>query len=117
MTKARFDTQQPDVRVVATADTNYIFICLNGNLVTEETEQGENTFYEYDYNEIQNADIDVEDVKKNPEKYLDYVSPSPKTPEERIAELENINMELSTTVDSILTEILPELMGLSDTAE
>ena len=30
---------------------------------------------------------------------------------ERIAELESVNAELSTTVDSILTDVLPALMG------
>ena len=30
---------------------------------------------------------------------------------ERIAELESVNAELSTTVDSILTDVLPTLMG------
>ena len=29
----------------------------------------------------------------------------------RIAELESVNAELSTTVDSILTDVLPTLMG------
>ena len=31
---------------------------------------------------------------------------------ERIAELESVNAELSTTVDSILTDVLPTLMGV-----
>ena len=30
---------------------------------------------------------------------------------ERIAELESVNAELSTTVDSILTDVLPTIMG------
>ena len=34
-----------------------------------------------------------------------------KTDKERIAELEAMNAELSTTVDSILTDVLPTLMG------
>lgn len=50
-------------------------------------------------------------MKTNPEKYLNYEKATVKTDKERIAELEAMNAELSTTVDSILTDVLPTLMG------
>lgn len=55
--------------------------------------------------------LDIDDVKTNPEKYLNYEKATVKTDKERIAELEAMNAELSTTVDSILTDVLPTLMG------
>ena len=71
------------------------------------------TMYEYDYNEIIEdiGVLDIDDVKTNPEKYLNYKKAVEKTDKERIAELEAMNAELYTTVDSILTDVLPTLMG------
>ena len=51
-------------------------------------------------------------LKTNPEKYLNYKKAVVKTDKERIAELEAMNAELSTTVDSILTDVLPTLMSV-----
>ena len=44
-------------------------------------------------------------------KIENYEKAVEKTDNERIAELEAMNAELSTTVDSILTDVLPTLMG------
>ncbi len=38
--------------------------------------------------------------------------PVPPTLEERVGAVENSNTELATTVDSILTEVIPSLMGI-----
>lgn len=117
MTKSRFMERQPSVKVVE-KDKVYVYICLNETEVTEENMNSEKsstpvTMYEYDYNEIiEDIDIlDIDDVKANPEKYLNYEKAVEKTDKERIAELEAMNAELSTTVDSILTDVLPTLMG------
>lgn len=117
MTKSRFMEKQHPVLVVE-KDKVYVYICLNETEVTEDHTNGEEsstpvTMYEYDYNEIIEdvGVLDIDDVKANPEKYLDYKKVTEKTDKERIAELEAMNAELSTTVDSILTDVLPALMG------
>ena len=110
------EKQQPVL--VVEKDKVYVYICLNGTEVTEDHTNGEEsaepvTMYEYDYNEIIEdvGVLDIDDVKANPEKYIDYKKATEKTDKERIAELEAMNAELSTTVDSILTDLLPALMG------
>ena len=109
--------KQPSVKVVE-KDKVYVYICLNEKEVTEDhinnAESAEPvTMYEYDYNEIIEdiGVLDIDDIKANPEKYLNYEKAVEKTDKERIAELEAMNAELSTTVDSILTDVLPTLMG------
>ena len=117
MTKSRFMEKQPSAKVVE-KDKVYVYICLNEKEVTEDHINSEEsaepvTMYEYDYNEIIEdiGVLDIDDVKTNPEKYLNYKKAVGKTDKERIAELEAMNAELSTTVDSILTDVLPTLMG------
>ena len=88
MTKAKFDSKQPDVRFVQKSNTYYVFICQNERVETETTEFGENSFYVYDYNEIISPDIDIEDVKENPGKYLDYKPQKEKTLEQKVQEQE-----------------------------
>lgn len=117
MTKSRFMEKQQPVLVVE-KDKVYVYICLNEKEVTEDHINSEEsaesiTMYEYDYKEIIEdiGVLDIDDVKTNPEKYLNYEKAVEKTDKERIAELEAMNAELSTTVDSILTDVLPALMG------
>lgn len=117
MTKSRFMEKQQPV-IVVEKDKVYVYICLNEKKVTESHLDSENleeklTMYEYDYNEIIEdiGILDIDDVRKNPEKYLNYEKVIEKTDKERIAELEIMNAELSTTVDSILTDVLPTLIG------
>ena len=108
--------KQPSGKVVE-KDKVYAYVCLNETEVTEnhvnDRESVSITMYEYDYNEIIEdiGVLDIDDIKANPEKYLNYEKAVEKTDKERIAELEAMNAELSTTVDSILTEVLPTLMG------
>ena len=118
MTKSRFMERQPSVKVVE-KDKVYVYICLNETEVTEDYMNSEEstepvTMYEYDYKEIIEdiGILDMNDVKTNPEKYLNYKKAVEKTDKERIAELEAMNAELSTTVDSILTDVLPTLMSV-----
>lgn len=114
MTKSRFMERQQPVSVVE-KDKMYVYICLNEKEVTEDhgEESAPATMYEYDYKEIIEdiGVLDIDDVKTNPEKYLNYEKAVEKTDKERIAELEAMNSELSTTVDSILTDVLPTFMG------
>ena len=115
MTKSRFMEKQPSAKVVE-KDKVYVYICLNEKEVTEDRREEfiePVTMYEYDYKEIIEdiGVLDIDDVKTNPEKYLNYEKATVKTDKERIAELEAMNAELSPTVDSILTDVLPTLMG------
>ncbi len=116
MTKSRFMEKQQPVTVIE-KDKVYVFICLNETEVTEENMNGDEssesvTMYEYDYNEIIEdiGVLDIDDVKENPENYLEYEKAVEKTDKERIAELEAMNLEMSTTLDSLLTDIIPSLM-------
>jgi len=72
MTKARFIEEQPKVKVTERDGMYYIFICLNGEWKTEKMSDTTERFWECDYNEIVTDDIDVEDVRDNPESYIDY---------------------------------------------
>ena len=109
--------KQPSVTVIE-KDKVYVFICLNEIEVTEENMNGEDsstpvTMYEYDYNEIIEdiGVLDIDDIKVNPENYLNYAKSVEKTDKERIAELEAMNMEMSITLDSLMADVLPALMG------
>lgn len=77
--RARFSQQQPPVKIVQKDGTAYIFICLNetqGQETYPDMGEGQTVenYYEYDYNEIigPEAEIPVEDIRMNPENYIDY---------------------------------------------
>lgn len=72
MTKAKFIEEQPEVKVTERDGIYYIFICLNGEWKEEKMSDTTERFWECDYNEIVTDDIDVEDVRENPESYIDY---------------------------------------------
>lgn len=79
MTKAKFLEQQPKVKVSEIQDKYFIFICLNEEKTIEDDSlNGESIYYEYDYEEIvvDKDNIDISDVKINPENYLNYVEDS-----------------------------------------
>ena len=78
--KARFMQPQLPVKTVTSGDKTYLFLCLNETQGTETyPDMGEGqvqeTYYEYDYNEISGPTdkLPIEDIRANPEKYLDYV--------------------------------------------
>lgn len=85
---------------------DYIYICLNEDVVKEtpEGKKEEQIYYEYDYKEISVpvGTLDLNDVKENPNKYLDYKNKA-KTDSERIGALEE------TTDDIIL--MMADLIG------
>ena len=100
--KARFIESQPSVKVVDAGNKYYIFICLNVQTCIEEItdEDGnrtEQTYYEYDYNEIvtEKNKIDIIDVQDNPQNYIDYTVKETSV-EERVQDLEDaLDMLLS----------------------
>lgn len=85
---------------------DYIYICLNEDAVKEtpEGQKEEHIYYEYDYKEISvpAGTLDLNDVKENPNKYLDYENKA-KTDTERIGELEE-------TTDNIIL-MMADLIG------
>lgn len=104
--KARFNTTQESVTVRQIDGIDYIYICLNENIATEipEGQEEKQTYYEYDYKEISEptGTLDLDDVKANPEKYLNYEN-EVKTDTECIDTLE------ATTDDIIL--MMADLIG------
>ena len=105
--KARFDTTQESVTVRQIDGMDYVYICLNENIVTEisEGQEEKQTYHEYDYKEISEptGTLDLADVKANPEKYLNYGNEPKRTDAERIDILE------ATTDDIIL--MMADLIG------
>lgn len=99
MTKARFTDKQDTVRVKTLDGENYFAIALNEAQidVPMETETGTTqtvTMYEYDYNEWHDHTTDVDAVRAEPSKWLNYmpsVVPTEHTPTigERISTLED----------------------------
>lgn len=110
--KSYFMEKQPSVKVIEQNDEYFIFMCLNeaerhGNDDYSSTDE-KRICWEYDYNEFHDKkeNLDLNDIKANPEKYLEYPTKE-KSDKEKIAELEELNAELSATMDYILTDILP----------
>lgn len=105
--KARFDTTQESVTVRQIDGMDYVYICLNENIVKEipDGQEEEQTYHEYDYKEISEptGTLDLADVKANPEKYLNYGNEPKRTDTERIDVLE------ATTDDIIL--MMADLIG------
>lgn len=52
------------------------------------------------------------DIKSNPDLYLNYEEEKEKNLTEKVAVLEEANMELTATIDNILTDVIPSLMGM-----
>lgn len=104
--KARFDAAQDAVSIRRLDGIDYVYICLNENIVTEipEGQEEEQTYYEYSYREISEptGTLDLDDVKTNSVKYLNYEN-EVKTDTERIDTLE------ATTDDIIL--MMADLIG------
>lgn len=75
MTKAMTTKRQEAVQVSRVDDMTYVYIYLNEKEVKRVAigeNESDSTQYEYDYNEIKGktADIDIDEITKNPEKYM-----------------------------------------------
>ena len=107
------ELNEKEKNLVVEKDKVYVYICLNESHVKSVPgQEWIPEMWEYDYKEIIEdiGVLDIEDVKAHPEDYLNYGKK--KSDQERIVKLEAISIELSTTLDSILTDILPSLKGL-----
>lgn len=71
------DVKKEKVDIRAFGKANFVYIYLNEKPIKIESYDGAEPYdaFEYDYNEfvVDEADIDINDVKTNPEKYLDFV--------------------------------------------
>lgn len=105
--KARFDTEQNTVTIKQLDNKDYIFICLNCEIVKDfqQEQKEEQTFYEYDYTEIieETGVLDLEDVKAHPEQYENYKTDKKEKTEE-IAELKE-----KVEVQALLLQYLAEM--------
>lgn len=75
MIKATSIIRQSPVQISTVDDKTFIYIYLNEKQVQAEAmneNDSSSVMYEYDYNEIcgKTADIDLEKISKNPEKYM-----------------------------------------------
>lgn len=113
MTNAIFSEKQPEVKITALDGENYFQICLNEKEIKEsrpalgDEEPEEETGYQYDFNSWHDSSTNPDDVKQNPEKYLDYVpsaTPTEKTPTltDRIKALE----EQQAASDAALQDLI-----------
>lgn len=99
-----YDKQEP-VKIVKSDEKVFVFICLKEKQITEtffpefsEFEPYEQDLYEYDYAEIIEAEgvLDLNDVMKNPENYIDYEPyvEEPDTLEKHRADIDYLAMEI-----------------------
>lgn len=102
--RAMFLEPQPKVNVREILGETWFTICLNEqvkNVINEfDHETKEYIQYVYDFNQFSDNSLDVEDVKKNPEKYLHYV---PKEKEKVTVQSleERVNL-IASTMDAIV---------------
>ena len=106
--KARFSSQQQPVKAVQADGMAYVFICLNEQQGVENYPdmgdgQSQETYYEYDYNEIvgPETEIPVADIQAHPEDYLDYQY-KPQSIDPGVQALAEIQ-ELKATIERGLT--------------
>lgn len=103
MTKAMTTERQEAVQISRVDDMTYVYIYLNEKEVKREAlseNESETVQYEYDYNEIKGktADIDIDEITKNPEKYMNVSvieaqkeeTPAMPNLEERVTAIEEV---------------------------
>lgn len=91
--KTIFDAEQPAIRIIEDGGRVYAFIALNGGWIDRKLDESLPTqrVWECDYREIvtEKGAIDLEDLKKHPEKYLNWTEPSKKEIGERVEQIED----------------------------
>ena len=97
MIKARFMKEQPPVSVNSYNDKIYVFICLNGVWKTDsqnDNNQDTESYIEYDYNEFSfcAGEVNIDDVRINPQKYLNYPLPAVSDVEQLRADVDYLLM-------------------------
>lgn len=127
MKKALFDSKQEQITVTVTDGRTYVQIVDPDTMqkvkrVDPETGKSDGYDYQYDWNEFSGfdgTDFDLEDVKANPSKYMDFeVDPLKPVvgyfPEETAHKLEvatQSNADSITDVQVALADIYEQIMG------
>ena len=100
MIKARFQEEQPEIRIVTRGGKHYVFVCLNGERKTEEYDfEGSGRkeladYWEYDYCEGAESTEEVteDEIRDDITRYIrKWTGEEHKTTEERISDLEKQN--------------------------
>lgn len=120
MQKAIFDQKQENVVVKDIEGVKQYTICLNEEeieMTSYEPDKDTTTIkieYQYDFNQFYDSELNEEDVKTNPGKYLDYVASSKvpaeestKTLDERISTVE----QRQDDADQALQDLICTVMG------
>lgn len=116
--KTIYTETQPDVRYTRVSESRADVI-VNKYIGEEEMivdpETGvKQTMYAYMTNifSVDSKSVAETDIKSNPDFYLNYEEEKEKDLSEKVAVLEEANMELTATIDNILTDVIPSLMGI-----
>lgn len=116
--KTMYTEMQPDVRYTR-VNGSRADVIINKYISEEETiidpETGaKQIMYAYMTNifSVDPNTVTEAGVKSNPDFYLNYEEEKEKDLSEKVAVLEEANMELNATIDNILTDVIPSLMGI-----
>lgn len=116
--KTMYTEMQPDVRYARVSESRADVI-INKYIGEEEMiidpEKGvKQIMYAYMTNifSVDPNTVTEADIKSNPDFYLSYEEEKEKDLSEKVAVLEEANMELTATIDNILTDVIPSLMGV-----
>lgn len=103
MIRAIFGERQPSVSTATMDGKTFVQICLKETEKTVDNMDGEtHTEYEYDFNEFAEEYPDVDAIKANPEKYLDYQPPKKQTDKQRIAYLETQLLQTQAALQDLI---------------
>lgn len=98
---ARFDEEQPQVKIQELSNgKTAVFLCANGEWHEEETDAGTTRYWECDYHEIigKTEDIPLDEIRKNPNAYMDFKVVVKKPVSDEIEELKRSLAELISKV-------------------
>ena len=116
--KAMYTEMQPDVRYSrvneSRADVIVNKYISKEEMIIDPKTGAKQTMYAYMTNifSVDPNTVTEMDIKSNPDLYLGYEEEKEKDLTEKVAVLEEANMELTATIDNILTDVIPSLMGI-----
>lgn len=116
--KAMYTEMQPDVRYTrvngSRADVIVNKYIGEEEMIIDPETGAKQIMYAYTTNifSVDPNTVTETDVESNPDFYLDYEEEKEKDLSEKVAVLKEANMELTATIDNILTEVIPSIMGI-----
>lgn len=100
--RERFTTEPQKVSIITDGNTVYCQIALNAEEIDVPDIESETTHTEWecDFNSFHCSrfDIDIEDVRLNPEMYIDFKPESVSDAEQRLRDIENALAELGDII-------------------